>query len=337
MELRHYLPLVFLLCSSFAVMAEEEQQDFKPHGKSIVRVFTNWHHGINHSSQNASSFSDNSGFELTRGVIGYAYQFSPKIGAEIRLDTDNPNAGKLSETAYIRNAFLSYDNKRLSAVLGIIGTEQFKEQERNWGYRYIRASAMNCYRFNHSIDAGISLKYSVTTRLGADLSITNGEGAKARQDIDGKYRIGTGLRLTPMEGLTLRGYYDHYFAPASTDVSVYQDLSTTAFFVGYEAQKYRCGVEYSHLGNYDFLKNDDRSIFSVYTSASFRKKLQTFVRYDFLKAEEVGKSEDVLLAGLEYIVVKGVKMSPNYRFFNLSQNSPQGKGGIFYLNFEYKF
>lgn len=328
------LAMLSIVSSAFSQSSTEEE--FKPSGKPVVKVFMDWHHGF--GGDDEVDYSEDSGFELTRGVLGYEYQFSPNLSSKVIIDMDNPNGGKLTEVAYIRNAYVAYKDDHLEAVFGILGMKQFKTQENNWGYRYIYKSAMDEYKFNNSVDAGLYLKYKLVDWLSADMAITNGEGAKSQQDTQGKYRMGYGLEIEPVDGFLFRTYFDYFYAPDATEdedvVNGNQDM--IAFFLGYEKENYRLGVEYDILNNYLFELTNDRDILSVYGSINFKKKFQAFLRYDRLTAENAMVSENVALAGFEWAVVKGVKIAPNFRYKNFSDSDlPDAK--YIYLNFEYKF
>lgn len=320
-----------ILATSFC---QESTEEFKPSGKATFKVFMDWHQGFGGDSN--VDYTKDSGFELTRGVIGYQYQFSPLLSSKVIVDTDNPKSGKLTEVAYIRNAYIAYKDNRLNAVFGILGMKQFKTQENYWGYRYIYKSAMDEYKFNNSVDAGLYLNYKVLDWLSADMAITNGEGAKSQQDTEGKYRMGYGLEVKPIDGLSFRSYYDYFYAPDATAEITNENQDMISFFLGYEKENYRLGIEYDVLNNFKFDRADDRDIFSVYGSLLFKDKFQAFARYDKLMAENALASENVCLAGLEWDVVKGVKIAPNFRYKSYP-DSDQADATYFYLNFEYKF
>jgi len=326
--------LAVLLTAIVNTSAQNSDDAFKAHGKPVVKVFADWHQGFGDSD-----FTDYSGFQLSRGVLGYEHFFSPNISAKVIVDMDDPGSGKLTEVAYMRNAYVAYNGDELSAYFGIIGLKQFKEQENNWGYRYIYKSAMDHYKFNNSVDAGFYVKYNVLDWLNVDVTLTNGDGAKSQQDVEGKYRTGYGFTLKPISGFTLRAYYDVLYAPESTPGIVNENQSALALFLGYQTDKMRIGAEYDKLLNYKYDAADDREIYSVYASYKFIRDFQAFVRYDILNADVAGDSEEVFMAGVEYSVVKGVKVSPNFRYGNyaFSSSIPSGEGSFIFMNFEYKF
>lgn len=328
MRLKKLLFVITYLTISKTLIGQVSSETFKPSGKPILKVFADWHQGFGNDN-----FVAESGFEATRALIGYKYQFSPFISTKFEIDTDNPSSGKLTEVAYLKTASLNYKRNGLSVSVGVIGMKQFKAQESNWGYRYIFKSAMDYYKFNSSSDLGVHASYKFSDWLSADVTVTNGEGAKKQQDAEGKYRTGAGLSLSPVDGLLFRAYYDLWFAQDETPYN----QSTYAFFLGYVKEKFRLGVEYNILYNYDFEKVDDRHLFSAYGTYCINDKFQVFGRYDYLYADYASKTEYMILAGFDYNVVKGVKISPNYRYGDFAFSGVAGEGSYLYVNLEYKF
>lgn len=326
-QISTFLVVVFGILN---LVAQGNVEPFKPHGKPVVKIFADWHQGMGNEE-----FSDDSGFEIKRAVFGYQYQFSPKISAKLVLDTDNPG-GKLTEVAYLRNAYVAYKADLGEVYFGIIGIKHFKTQENNWGYRYLYKSAMDEYKFNNSVDAGVYAKANATDWISFDLTISNGEGAKSEQDTEGKYRFGLGTEIEALKNLTFRAYYDYFDAPTPTGTEIINDQTSIALFLGYEVNAFRVGLEYNTLQSFGFEDNDDRQLYSVYGSYVFNNKLQAFARYDKLEADQAGLSEYVAIGGLEYAVVKGVKIAPNYRHVNQGDGDLE-HGHYAYLNLEYKF
>ncbi len=324
------LNLVVVLSILFVIsaFAQDKDDEFKPSGKAFAKVFVNWHQGFGDQY-----FKDESSFELTRGLVGYQYQFSPRFSSKMEIDVDNPKSVNLTEVAYLKSAYLAYKYKGLEVCFGVIGMMQFKEAENNWGFRYVYKSAMDYYKFNSSTDDGLYIRYKFLDWLSADATITNGEGAKSQQDTEGKYRMGYGLSLSPLKGLSFRAYYDLLFAQEETPY----DQSIYSFFLGYDGGIFRLGTEYNILYNYDFEQVDDRWIYSAYGSWAFADKFQVFGRYDYLYADYAGDTEYMMMIGFDYELVKGVKISPNYRYGDFAFKGVAGEGSYFYFNLQYKF
>ncbi|MDC1106678.1 hypothetical protein OAT16_08220 [Prolixibacteraceae bacterium] len=330
--------LLAVTLSTYAKSAVKDSE-FKPKGKPIVRIFADWHTGF-------SEVSNESGFEIQRALLGYSYQFAPEWSGQVVFDTGNPKNGSFEETAYLRKAFISYKHSSFLASLGIIGMKQFKEQENNWGYRYIYKSAMDEYKFNNSVDAGLYLRNQFNSWLAADLTISNGEGAKKSQDQEGKYRYGLGVSIYPKEHFSIRVYGDYYIAPDDIEdemdpgnLLTYENQSSIAFFAGYKNDTWSLGLEYDYGQNLKFNKDNHKQIYSIYSTYKVKSLCKLFVRYDIYTNsdnEYKVENEDVFLAGLEYIPCKGIKIAPNYRWVHHKYNQDLKVENYFYLNLELK-
>ena len=158
------LTTLVILCITLIAMSQEPKEAFKPHGKPVIRVFSNAH----------TSFSDGeskTAFELTRAYLGYEHFFSENFSGTVVYDVGNPGAGKIQFTAFVKNAFLNYKKSNLSIDFGVIPTTQFKVQENFWGYRYLEESYQDLYDFHASADLGTSVTYKFNDALSADVAL----------------------------------------------------------------------------------------------------------------------------------------------------------------------
>ena len=62
--------------------------------------------------------------------------------------------------------------------MGMIGMNMFNVQEKTWGYRFLRKSAMDAFKFSASADLGMSISKDFGF-LSTSLMISNGEGYKS--------------------------------------------------------------------------------------------------------------------------------------------------------------
>ena len=123
--------IISLLLISAAGFSQVD--DFVPNGKPVLRIFSNYHTTITDGGAASE-------FELKRVYLGYEHNFSKNLYAKANIDIGNPGIGKLQMTAYIKHAYLRYQNDKLSINFGMISTTQFKVQESAWGYRYLEKS-----------------------------------------------------------------------------------------------------------------------------------------------------------------------------------------------------
>jgi hypothetical protein len=213
---------------------------------------------------------------------------------------------------------------------------QFKVQEKFWGYRYLYRSFMDEYRFGSSADLGAGIQYAPSKLLTADLVFSNGEGYKNLQ-FDKIYRLGAGLTLIPVKGLTLRGYYT---------IHTHESKQMTASgFIGYSYDQFRIGAEYNHQFNYRFEEGKNRYGYSVYGTYLLSDKWEVFGRYDqlfsnILPEEEIpwnlAKDGSAIIAGIQFTPIKYVHLALNYQdWVEYAENG--GSEPYIYLNIELVF
>lgn len=287
---------------------QEKKEEFKPNGKPFIRVFTNYH----------STFSDGesfNAFELQRAYLGYSYNFSEKFSGKVNIDIADPGVGKLQMTAYIKNAYIQYQDEKLTAKIGMIGLYQFELQEKQWGGRYLFKSFQDEYKFGSSADLGIALNYKINNILSVDASITNGEGYKS-VETDSIFKYSAGLTLQPLKGLDLRAYLD-YMGNENAQ-------QTMSLYAGYTEKNLKLGIEFNRQINNKMLANNDLDGFSLFGSYNL-KKSRLFTRYDKLTSNTIGtalnpwnysKDGTLFIAGLEFPIVKGLLITPNYQLWN---------------------
>lgn len=326
---RIYFVVLFALIALCGLQAQNTTETFKPHGKPFAKIFSNLH----------SSYTNGNGapaFELQRAYFGYEYKFNKEFSAKVNFDISNPGTGSLQMSAFVKNALIKYKKNQLTVQFGLIGMNQFKIQEKAWGYRYIQKSFQDAYKLGSSADLGASISYKFTDFISADLTVMNGEGYKKLQ-ADSTFKTGFGITLSPLKGFTIRGYYDYM-----KDREAQQTMAT---FVGYKNSHFSVGAEYNKQKNYKMTKGKDFSGVSLYSSVKVTKKMKIFGRYDKLKSDtmeetteawNLDKDGQLYMAGIEYSPIKGLKLSPNFQAWN-PRKSDKDFITSAYLNLEIKF
>lgn len=294
-----------------------------------MKVFSNF----NTTISDGTSASE---FALNRVYFGYEYKLSKQFSGKLNIDIGDPGVGKLQMTAYIKNAYLQYKTGNLSVQFGLIGTNSFKEMESLWGNRYIEKSFQDAYKFSSSADLGISAKYKLANWISADLMVANGEGYKSLQS-DDQFKTGIGVTANFIDALTFRAYYDMM---GSTNTQ-----STISGAFGYSVKKLTVAAEYNVQQNVKNIEGQEMSGTSVYANFKATKKVKIFARYDMLSSNTISGESDnwnlskdgnLILAGLEYAPVKGVKFAPNFRLWTPA-DAAKANTSSFFLNCEIKF
>jgi len=315
--------LTFLALETYAQVTEE----FKPSGRTIIRVFSNFHSTFSNEARQSA-------FDITRGCLGYEYNFSETLTGRVTFDVANPGVGGLKYTAYAKNALLRYKKNKLTVEFGLTPTKHFGLQENAWEHRYLFKSFNDEYKFNASTDFGMSVDYKFNDFLQADLGIYNGEGDRL-SEADSILRYSAGLTISPIKGLNIRGYFDAM--PGD------ETQSSVATYIGYVHKKFSVGVEYNMQNNNKYKADHSLSGISTYASVNFTEKVQLFGRFDNVTSNlldgdtenwNLAKDGQMLIVGLEFAPVKTVKIAPNFQHW-----SPADEAGIsvssFFLSVEF--
>lgn len=322
------LALFILAVLAPLAKGQEKTEEFKPNGKPLALIFTNFN----------TTFSDGEthpSFEITRAYLGYEYNFSKEFYAKVVFDVGDPKAGGLQMTAFLKNAYVQYKKSNLTASFGMISTTQFKVSEKIWGLRYIEKSFQDAYKFNASADLGFNLDYKFADFISADFSVINGEGYKLVQ-ADDLLRPGAGVTLTPVKGVTARVFADYM----GKDVKQ-QSLAT---LLAYSGKKLVLAAEYNYQQNYSMKEGQDIYGTSFYATYKAADNLKIFGRFDDLKSKalagesepwQLSKDGQLIMLGLESSPVKGIKVAPNFRYWSPAGDAPATT--FAYLNLELKF
>ncbi|WP_346858954.1 hypothetical protein [uncultured Draconibacterium sp.] len=324
--------LTFLLLAMLSIVSTSFSQnstdEFEPNGKPLALIFTNFN----------TAFSDgetNPAFGITRAYLGYEYNFSKEFYAKVVFDVGDPKVGALKSVAYLKNAYVQYKSGNFKAYFGMISTTQFKASEKIWGYRYVEKSFQDAYKFNSSADFGFNMEYKFNDFVSADFSVINGEGYKVIQS-DDFVRPGLGITATPVKNVTARVFADYM-----GDEVKQQSLAT---FLAYTGEKVVLGAEYNYQQNMGMEDGHDIYGTSFYGTFKPNNKIKIFGRFDDLKSKKlegeseawnIGKDGQLIMAGVEFSPVKGIKVAPNYRLWSTADDSPNTS--YLYLNLELKF
>ena len=331
------IAVLFLLIQGLFTMgySQNTSEEFKPGGKPLALIFANFH----------SDFVDGEtypGYEITRAYLGYEYSFSKEWYAKTVLDVGDPGTGNLQMTAYLKNAYMQYSKNNFTASFGLVATTQFKVSEKIWGNRYLEKSFQDAYKFNASADLGMSFDYRFADFISADFTLVNGEGYKKLQS-DKYLRPGLGVTINPVKEVTARVYAD-YMGEKINQLSQAEQQSL-ATFLAYTGSKFTIAGEYNYQKNFGMTEGKDIYGTSIFANYYPCKNLKLIGRFDDLRSKKLtgatdpwnfSKDGQLFIAGLEYSPVKGVKITPNFRFWNTADNSAPNTTSL-YLNCELKF
>lgn len=327
--LKKYLLILSILASTSLTTKSQEhetkkaEEAFKPHGKVIARGFLDYSAGLGRANEK-------SGFDIKRALLGYNYQITPSLRAQLVIDGA---AGKSSSGNYevaLRNAFIEWSDYGFIISAGQIGLTQFSLQENYWQHRYIEKSLQDLTGMSPSVDLGVSAEYKFNDIISADISLTNGEGyRKISKNNSNRYSLGVNFHF--IDNFVFRGFASTYTnsediqetAPEGIKVSR-RNENTLGAFIGYQNKLLSAGVEYNYLFNKGFIKGQDFFGYSVYTSYNFKEKWNVFARFDSTDSDTPSNftynwsinDKNSFIGGVEFRPVKQLKIAPNIRFIN---------------------
>lgn len=298
--------IILILTSFLNTSFSQDDDSFKPGGKPVFQMFNDVRHSF-------SSDGSNTAFELTRLYLGYEYSFSRSLSSRAVFDIGDPGTGGLQMTAYVKNAYLQYRSNGLTVRAGMIPTDQFNLIDRQWGYRYIAKTFQDEYGLGPSADLGAGIEYAPSNFISLDASVLNGEGFRRIQS-DSALKYTMGVTIRPVEGLVIRGYTD-FMKKEFTQ-------NTISLFAGYRMGAVNTGLEYSMQANNRMIRDRDFSGIMAFASIKVAEKYSVFARYDNLWSETItgdidpwnyNRDGQLLMTGLEYSPVQGVRIAPSYR------------------------
>jgi len=325
-----FILTIFIIFIGFEIYSQQNK------GKVSTRVYWNFNKDFTKDAPRKNAF------EIKRAYFGYEYRINDNISSKVTFDVGKNSSGS-DHTAFLKIAQLDWKIKNnLKLSIGMIGNKQFKFQESIWGYRYMYKTFQDENKFGSSADLGVNAEIKISEKINLNLFALNGEGYKNVQDDNGFIKIGGNLIYEFDNGFSAKIYYDSQ--PSIENFN----LVNTGYFIGYEKEKTRIGLEYNEMLNgktyKDPSKDHSLSGFSGYISQTLFKNATIFFRYDSLgsnilsgSSEPWNSREDskLMIFGYEYVVIKGFKLNLNYRNYNYNDNSINNKSMVF-INAEIK-
>ena len=251
-----------------------------------------------------------SGFNFNRQYFNYAIHMSNDVKFKVVFDVARINklidfSGNSEDTrlvVFLKKAQLDYKSNWGKINLGLIGTNTYAIQEKNWGYRFIEKSALDKNKFVSTADLGIGFSRKIKDDLSISFQLVNGEGYKQAQlDKYQKLSINTiygEKNLLKNEGFNLGFSF-------SSENTVYKPISITSIYGGFSLNGLRAAVESSYLTDQDLVK----SLFSFSSAYKINSKIDIFYRYDILEESIVRKK--FFISGIVYNCGSGLLVSPN--------------------------
>jgi hypothetical protein len=291
--------LSIAIAGSALAGTNETSSEFKPSGKPIATIFTDFKCSMYDGKTNNA-------FEVSRAYLGYTYNFSKNFSGKVVFDIATDKGLKPSAyTAYMKNAFAEYSNDVIKLDFGMIGTSTFNFSEKMWGKRYLMKSFMDQNGYGSSADLGIGATVKLDKTLSFDAQIVNGEGYKNVQS-DSAVKVAIGLTYQPVSNLYVRVYTDL--------MKKNETQNTIAAIIGYKDEKLTLAGEFNYQKNHKMVKDADLTGLSFWGNYAMNKSASVFARFDNLTSKDDwngAKDGQLYVAGLEFTPIKGIQVAPN--------------------------
>ncbi len=267
--------------------------------------------------------SENSGFDIKRAYLSYSNDISEFLFFKIRFDVGRASESNGKLETYLKNAYIDWKCENGDKFsMGLIGTNSYAVQEKNWGYRFIEKSALDKYGVTNTADFGI--EYSKTFgQIKTNFQLLNGEGYKST-DTNNQQALYISIvygedKLNKNNGMN-SGLVLNYI-PEEDNV-LYKYL--VGSFVGYSSNNLRFGFEHNQFKEKQYKSN--KKISSLYTNYTISDNWDIFIRHDIHDwiilsgGSPEGFSEynpgEVTILGGVWNPTKGLYISPNMHIDN---------------------
>ena len=275
--------------------------------------------------------NDAPAFNFNRQYFNYAIQMSNKVKLKVVFDAGRTNKLDQEDTRlsiFLKKAQFDYNTKWGKTTLGLIGTNTYGVQEKNWGYRFIEKSAIDKNGFSSTTDLGIGFSREIRDELNFSIQLINGEGYKKPQsDKYQKLSINTtyGERdLSKNEGANLGFVF-------SSENTIDKPISMLSLYGGLSINGLRICTESDFLID----QNSTKNLISFTVAYSINSNIDIFTRYDSIEDADNPTGKYSIL-GFVYNLGDGFMISPNISTTNYEEEEIL-EDFIYRLNFQFKF
>ena len=278
--------------------------------------------------------NDASAFNFNRQYFSYSIDMSNDAKFKVVFDVGRTNkatdelGNNIEDTrlvTFLKKAQLDHKCEWGMTNLGLIGTNTYGIQEKNWGYRFIEKSALDKNKFVSTADLGVGVSMNLLNNLNVGMQYLNGEGYKIPesnfiQKLSLNINYGE-MNLSKNSGLNLGMVYSTDLTKDSSRVTLF------SIYTGFSIKKIRFGAEFDIF--------DDKELTSIYLNYSLSRQIDLFSRYDVLSEDSeetpsIPLKDKYIISGLVFDCENGLLISPNIRKSNEDDL-------VYKLNFQFKF
>ena len=287
---------------------------------------------------------EKSAFNFNRQYFSYKGETSENINFKIIFDVGRTNVGaaviekdlsdKSEDTrlvAFLKKAQIDYKTSYGKFSMGLIGTNTYGVQEKNWGYRFIEKSSIDLYKYSSTADIGVGFSRLLIENLHTSLQVVNGEGFKQPQG-DKYHKISFNTTYGERKINKNNGYNAGIIY--STEATDSDPANMISVFGGFAGMGLRFGAEYDMLTKGD----TESSIISVSANYSFMDNKDIFLRYDMYDGDtSVDKDgSSYMITGILLSCENGLSVAPNMRIKSYESDSKKSVTE-YKVNFQFKF
>ena len=277
-----------------------------------------------------SKADDESAFNFNRQYFSYAVDMSDDIKFKVIFDVGRSATDSRLNT-YLKKAQVNYKTTYTKISMGLIGTNTYGVQEKNWGYRFIEKSSIDLYKYSSTADIGVGFSRLLIENLHTSLQVVNGEGFKQPQG--DKYHK---ISFNTTYGERKINKNDGYNAGIiySTEATDGDPTNMISAFGGFAGMGLRFGAEYDMLTKGD----TESSIISVSANYSFMDNKDIFLRYDMYDGDtSIDKDgSSYMITGILLSCENGLSVVPNMRIKSYESDSKESVTE-YKVNFQFKF
>ena len=265
---------------------------------------------------------DRSYFQYTNDIsddLFFKLRFDVGRSSDILVDQNNNNENDEQFEAdsklivYLKNAYVDWKCPQGGKLtMGLLGTNSYGVQEKNWGYRFISKSVLDLYGMTKTADFGVGYSHSFGD-FNMNIQVVNGEGYKADFD-DGNQNDDKPMayirlmygenNLIENNGFNVGLVYTSSYSLDNDDYS----NNLKSIFGAWAINNFRLGVEFNNQDLNGVNENAD----AVYLNYSFNEKISIFARYDVNNQNTDNNiSTSKTLFGLVFNPTRGLYIAPN--------------------------
>lgn len=239
-----------------------------------------------------------SDYEFERTLLIYEASLPKQFNICLGLDSYTEDSDNdFNRTMYLKRANLAYHFHNLEIKGGLMVLDNFINQRKAWGHRYISKTFQNLNKFGENRGVGIAFRHKIFRNLQSNITVINGDITPEEKSKD--YYTFQTSQIFQTEQWTLH---------LLNNITEKQE-HTHAVFVNFQQKDYNLGLELVS----DFNENSQDYLgASIFTNYRIYSKLMVFARLDMLDNSN-GFRDTFKMCGLEAQIFKYFRSAFYYR------------------------